>query len=213
MKTLCTLIFLLNSFYFFAQNDKPSLSSSRNLLLKGLSNSLDIHNYNGDKNQLVTITPKDTFDGLEAGSPQHSGWNVIVYEKQKNGKLSYVTDRIFEARELPLPEVWIISQEKSQGNKPKIIKKTALKSIQGLYADVENWGYSWRYLIVSFDLLAIDQHTSKQYTLRTIGGRFSEEQLDYIKTLDTNDFLIFNNIKVNTPSGIRNVGSLIYQVE
>ncbi|MCH2044715.1 MAG: hypothetical protein MK212_11405 [Saprospiraceae bacterium] len=162
---------------------------------------------------MVTITPKDTFDGLEAGSPQHSGWKVTVYEKQENGKLSYVTDQRFEARELPLPEVWIISQEKSKGNKLKIIKKAALKSIPGLYADVENWGYSWRYLIVSFDLLAIDQYTGKQYTVRTRGGRFSEEQLEYIQTLDTDDFLIFNNIKVYTPSGIRNIGSLIYQIE
>ncbi|MCH2045702.1 MAG: hypothetical protein MK212_16415 [Saprospiraceae bacterium] len=125
--------------------------------------------------------------------------------------MRYLTENKFNTRELPLPEI-SLGMHYGYNTKKKALTTNQLHKMVGISAELLDWQYEVRLSIVEFDVLAQDS-TGKHYSIHAFGNRFNQEQLNFIKDLKSGDFFIANDIRIKTPSGIKNVGSLIYQIE
>lgn len=190
---------------FFADYDVAppagfSVSPTKmNVLYTGVENPIDIA-VSGAKSEndiRVTInngTITKLSNGKYIAKVNSSGKATVQVSAIINDKLQNFAPMEFRVLNIPEPKISLcgISQSK--------MKKNQIIGCQGLVANNPEFVFAATYLIVSFDLIAINSAGPKRATNN--GAIFSNDANNIISNLKKNDMLIFDNIKVKDPSNL-----------
>jgi hypothetical protein len=113
----------------------------------------------------------------------------------------------FQIKQLPDPQLKILGQT-SNGT----ITKEILNNSLGVTAIIENDMPFLRFRVISFELSVLKKGSLN--SVISFDGKFNEHQLELIKTIDSNEKLIIDDIKVIMPDGTnRTLAPLVLTVK
>jgi hypothetical protein len=113
----------------------------------------------------------------------------------------------FQIKQLPDPQLKILGQT-SNGT----ITKEILNNSLGVTAIIENDMPFLRVRVISFELSVLKKGSLN--SVISFDGKFNEHQLELIKTIDSNEKLIIDDIKVIMPDGTnRTLAPLVLTVK
>jgi len=195
------------------QVGEPSLVVSptkMNVFYVGVDNPVDV-SVNGVPSEKVF----PSIDG--GGSITKSGLGYIVKVKNPgkvkisaladiDGKKISMGDREFRVKIVPTPVA------KCGGKIGGTYKKNELLSQQGIKAELENFDFDLKFEIVSFIVSANIKGYNEE--ARGTGFKFSSEQLNLMRKVETGKKLYIESIKAKGPDGsVRDLPSIVFKLD
>ena len=188
------------------QEKSIKLVQSQQILFVGVPNYVEI--IPKSTSDLFVIVQNDTFECTENKCEIHIRKNTsktkVKIVERKGQSFSVLSEEIFKVKSLPPPSVYFPPYpKKNTFTVQEIIR------FQGIHASILNWDYDLRTRIISFEII----NMASGGILSSSSPKFSAEQIEYIKSIESGGYLIINNITVKTPIGVKNIGSKIFEIK
>jgi len=208
MKKITLLsLFLLVSFYFYAQNNSTAFENQDlNVFYVGVPNHLKIiHKKIPNKKLVVTISNgeiKKTDDCVYEVIVKTTE-NVKITVATKKGKI--LSEKEFRCKLLPNPVAVV------NGKQGGIITIDELIKAEKVDLDLQMFPFDFGMKIESFVVSAEIEGFTQEYS--TKGNKFSQDQKSFIQKLKENDKVYIENIKVIMPDGsFRKINSIAFKI-
>ncbi len=207
---------------FFISTTKHGLSTMYNqcyiekaytYLFIGVPNPIHIQRSSNDKRPYFLVVGSDT---IELKGEQKTV-NIYVSSKERNylypvqllrkrgdNTFELLTEKGYKVRKFPNPVPYVFSNEK--------VSKREVQAAIGVSCLSENWNININFSVSSFSVLARIQDKDTLLVSKT--SRFTKTQKQYFEMLESGEYLIIKDIKVQMPTNKTQVLSpLIYEID
>jgi gliding motility-associated protein GldM len=176
-----------------------------NVVYIGVDNPINVAVSGYDASELeVSIPENGTLEG-ENGKyivkPKHPG-NLFIVVKNEG---EIIKESEFRVKTITNPVAMIPGKGDFYGGD---ISKEKLLKAGRVVAVIRNFDFDLRFDVVSFTINTTCPKTAKSFSEKSDGNKFSEKQIELIKSMDYKQKFRIEDIKVKGPDGVvRNISS------
>jgi hypothetical protein len=195
MKKILIVLLIVISTKSFGQTIAIA-SSKNNVLYFGIENPLDVVVENMKCGSFILTTDNGTLTGEKCKylikPEEYSLVNIYIMKIIRNDSM-FIGKKVFRVEKVPLPIASIGGVKLGKINKNKLIVSGGIVA-KLYYVDIDAFFKINEYSVIIF------RDKTPFYKTQVQGNRFTEEMINEFKKLQSNDELIFYNIRISEPS-------------